>query len=120
MKSFTVSVVLAALMALAIVANALYINNVGERAKNAILSLPDPADATCISATEKLEQDWKRYARQVHISVNHTLVDRIEEYLATLTACASCGDVYGFYTARALALDALRDMQRLENVAAVF
>ena len=119
MKSFAVSIILAALMALAIVVNSLYINNVGERTENAILSLPDPSDPACISAAAGLEQDWKHYAKQVHISVNHTLVDRIEEYLATLTACASCGDVYGFYTARALALDALRDMRRLENIDAV-
>ena len=119
MKSFVVSIILAALMISVIVLNALYINNVGDRAETAVLSLPSPPDPACVAAAERLEQDWKRYARQVHISVNHTLVDRIEEHLATLTACASCGDVYGFYTARALALDALEDMRRLEHVNAV-
>ena len=119
MKSFIVSIILAVAMVSAIVANALYINNVGEHTKSAVTELPPPTDPTCASASAKLEQEWKRYAERVHISVNHTLVDRIEEHLATLAACASCGDVYGFYTARALALDALQDMQRLERIGAV-
>ena len=119
MKSFVISIILAALMAIAIVVNALYINNVGDCVQSAILSLPPPTDSTCASSTEELHQNWNRHAKLVHISVNHTLVDRIEEHLATLSACAACGDIYGFYTARALALDALEDMRRLEKVGAV-
>lgn len=119
MKSFLIAIILAILMVITIVLNALYINNVGDRTECAIMSLPAPSDPSCISATEELQKSWKHYASRVHISVNHTVVDRIEEHLDTLAACAACGDVYGFYTARALALDALGDMRRLESIGAV-
>ena len=119
MRSFIISILLAVLMTAGIIGNCLYINKVGDQTEIAIQQLPAPTDPNCASATAELQQQWKHYAKQVHISVNHTVVDRIEEHLATLAACASCGDVYGFYSARALLLDALKDMRRLESIGAV-
>lgn len=119
MKSFVISIILAVLMGGGIVANGLYINNVGRKTEVMVEQIPDPTHPDCRPQAEALEQTWKKQAKIVHISVNHIIVDRIGEQVETLVACAECGDVYGFYTARALLLDALGDMQRLENFGAV-
>lgn len=119
MKSFVISIILVILMGMGIVSNCIYINNVGQRTEDAVMRLSSPTESACSDETKKLEQTWEKHAKLIHISVNHTIVDRIGEQVATLVACAECGDVYGFYTARALLLDALDDMQRLESISAV-
>ena len=119
MKSFAISIVLACLMAFGILLNCSYINNVGESIEIAVGQLPDPGAPECLPEAIARESMWKAQSKRVHISVNHTIVDRIGEQIATLAACAECGDVYGFYTARALRLDAVGDMKRLERITAV-
>ncbi len=119
MKSFVISIILAVLMGGGIIVNGIYINDVGKKTEAMVEQLPEPTHPDCYAQAEALEQAWKKQSKTVHISVNHTLVDRIGEQLTTLVACAECGDVYGFYTARALLLDAIGDMKRLENLGAI-
>ena len=119
MKSFVATVILALLMGTGILINHFAISNVSDNMESAVEALPSPTDPACADAASTLEKQWKRKAALIHISVNHTIVDRIGEQLATLSACASCGDLYGFYTARAMVLDALEDMRRLERISAV-
>lgn len=119
MKSFVATVILALLMGTGILINHYVISSVSEKVEAAVEALPSPTDPSCADAAAVLEKQWKRKAALIHVSVNHTVVDRIGEQLATLSACASCGDLYGFYTARAMALDALEDMRRLERISAV-
>ena len=119
MKSFAAAIVLACLMAFGILFNCSYINNVGEKIEATVDQLPDPTSPQCLALAKELESDWKNQSKWIHISVNHTIVDRIGEQIATLVACAECGDLHGFYTARALLLDAVGDMKRLERITAV-
>ena len=119
MKSFVTSLILILLMLGGILLNALYINNVETRIKNEISSLTEPTHTDTLTATIRIRDHWEKDARRIHISVNHTVVDRITEQMEVLAACAACGDVYGFYTAKALLLDALEDMRRLERIGAV-
>lgn len=119
MKSFAVTLILALIMLIGISVNALYINNVGTQLENAVQGLPAPTEADCLPRSERLENDWDDHSKWIHISVNHLIVDRIGEQFATLVACAEVKDVYGFYTARALLLDALGDMRRTERIGAV-
>lgn len=119
MKSFAATLILALVMLIGIFANALYINNEGTRLETAVENLPAPTAADCLPCSEQLEKDWNDHSKWIHISVNHLIVDRIDEQFATLVASAEVKDVYGFYTARALLLDALGDMRRTERIGAV-
>lgn len=119
MKSFLISLILALLMVGGVVMNGIYINEVGNRIQKDAEQLPLPTDPSCLAMVSKLETQWKKDARWIHISVNHSIVDRIGEQASTLVACAQSRDIYGFYTARALLLDAVEDMQRLEHIRAV-
>ena len=119
MKSFAATLILALIMLIGIFLNALYINNVGTLLESSVENLPSPTEADCLTHAEQLERAWNDHSKRIHISVNHLIVDRIAEQLATLVACAEVKDVYGFYTARALLLDALGDMRRTERIGAV-
>ena len=119
MKSFLVSLVLIVLMIGGVTVNCIYINKVGNRIQESTEQLPIPSEPDCLQMVSELEKQWKKDAQWIHISVNHTIVDRIGEQTSTLVACAQSGDLYGFYTARALLLDAVEDMQRLEHVQAI-
>lgn len=119
MKSFAFSLILSILMIGGVVANCVYVNKVGNRIQETAEQLPSPTDPSCLSMVSELEEQWKKDALWVHISVNHTIVDRIGEQATTLVACAESGDLYGFCTARALLLDAIEDMQRLESIQAI-
>ena len=119
MKSFLVSLVLIVLMIGGVTANCIYINKVGNRIQESTEQLPIPSDVDCLRMASELEKQWKKDAQWIHISVNHTIVDRIGEQASTLVACAQSGDLYGFYTARALLWDAVEDMRRLEHVQAI-
>ena len=119
MKSFVISFILFILMIGGVVTNCIYVNKVGSRIRETTEQLPSPTAPSCLSMASKLEEQWKKDALWIHISVNHTIVDRIGEQAATLVACAESGDLYGFCTARALLLDAIEDMQRLEGIRAI-
>ena len=119
MKSFFLSLILAILMLGGVAWNCIYINKVGTRIRETAEQLPSPADPACLLLTTGLEKQWKKDALRIHISVNHIIVDRIGEQASTMVACAQSGDLYGFCIARALLLDAVEDMQRLESIHAI-
>lgn len=119
MRSFIISLILSVLMVGGVVLNCIYVNNVGNHIREDAEVLPHPTDPNCLSMASDLEERWKKDAQWIHISVNHTIVDRIGEQATTLVACAEIGDVYGFCTARALLLDAVEDMLRLESIRAI-
>lgn len=119
MKSFFISLILILLMIGGVAVNCIYINKVGSNLQQAAEQLPSPTRPDCLTLATELEKQWKKDAQWIHISVNHTIVDRIGEQASTLVACAQSKDLYGFWTARALLLDAVEDMQRLERIQAI-
>jgi hypothetical protein len=119
MKSFFISLLLAALMLGGVAWNCIYINKVGTRIRDTAEQIPPPTDIACLPLAMDLEKQWKQDALRIHISVNHTIVDRIGEQTSTMVACAQSGDMYGFGIARALLLDAVEDMLRLESIHAI-
>jgi len=118
-KSFLISLILSVLMVGGVAVNCIYVNKVGSQIQETAEQLPTPSDPSCLPLASELEGRWKKNVQWVHISVNHTIVDRIGEQTATLVACAESGDYHGFFTARALLLDAIEDMRRLESIHAI-
>lgn len=115
MKTFTVSIVLAVLMLGVIVWNAFYINNVANEMERRLDELPDVSSPDCAGFAEDLRRQWETHDDWVGLTVSYTITDRVSEQAAVLSACAECGDLYGFRTARALLRDAVGDMRRLER-----
>ena len=97
-----------------ITANYIYINEVSDQLLTEINAIPAPDQPDCIAKTAALVDAWEKEMDTVSLSVSYTITDRISEHAATLHACASCGDRYGFYTSLALLREAIGDMRRLE------
>ena len=115
MKSLIVTLVLLVLMLGCVVGNYFYINRVADEMEALLNALPDIGEEDCAAGTAELRSYWEKRVGFVGLSVGYTVVDRVSEQAATLEACASCGDLFGFRTAAALLRDALGDVRRLER-----
>lgn len=115
MKALAVTLVLLLALIAGITANCIYINNVENDLTKSIDALPDISEENCISDAKKLLDYWEKEEDFVGLSVGYPVVDRIKEQILLLLNAAKCGDVFGFYSARALLLDAVEDMGRLEQ-----
>ena len=115
MKSFAISLLLTVLMLGGIAWNAIYVNRIANEMNTMLTELPDIGDEECLGKVQEIWDYWERNTPYVGLSVGYTVVDRISEQAATLTACASCGDLFGFRTALVLLKDAIGDMRRLEQ-----
>ena len=116
MKSLIATSVLFILMLGGIAANTVYVNRVADDLEQVVLALPDAREADCVSAVSALQESWDRRVDFIEFASGFSTVDRISEYVSTLLVCASIGDVYGYYSARTLLLDAVSDMRRPENL----
>ncbi|MBQ9784541.1 MAG: hypothetical protein IJW29_03470 [Clostridia bacterium] len=116
MKSLVTTLILFALMLGGIAWNYVHVNRVCDGLSAEIRALPDATDADCLAAVQALNDAWLSCAETVEFATGYTAVDRISEQAATLLACASCGDLYGYRTALALLLDAVEDLRRPERL----
>ena len=116
MKSLIATSVLFILMLGGIAANTVYVNRVADDLEQAVLALPDARETDCVSAVSALQESWDRRVDFIEFASGFSTVDRISEYVSTLLVCALIGDVYGYYSARTLLLDAVSDMRRPENL----
>ena len=114
MKGVVAALILATLLLGGITCNFVYINRVADRLNECLEKLPDIGDSRCVSAIQELLEYWDAHEDMVCLSVEFNTLDRVNEYAATLLACAECGDVYGYQTALTLLRDAIGDLRRLE------
>lgn len=115
MKSFYISLILLALLAVGIVWNCIYINDVFSSMNALLDAVPDLTDPNCTAACNRLAEKWEKHTDTVCLSVCFSVLDRVSEEVDLLCASAACGDRYGFEAARAMLRDALEDMRRLEE-----
>lgn len=116
MKSTIATLLLVLMLLLGIKANNCYINEVKETMSEQIRALPDPMDASCTDAAGRIRDYWEKQKSYVGLSVEYNVADRVSEQATALYTCAQCQDLYGYYTARSLLVDAVEDMSRLEQL----
>ena len=116
MKSLIATLVLFSLTLGGIILNAVYVNAVADDLEQQIAALPDACAADCVAAVSSLRADWERRAAGIEFASGFATTDRIGEYLSSLLACAECGDLFGYHSARALLLNAISDMRRPERL----
>ena len=115
MKGFVASLILLVALLGGIVANYFYINKVADTLNEQLDSLPAVGEDGCEEEVKRLLDYWETQMDMVGLSVSFTTVDRVNEQVTVLLACAACNDVYGYQTALALLRDAIGDMRRLET-----
>ena len=115
MKQVVIVLVLFGLMIGGIVWNGIYINKEGSRISARLEELPEAPGEEAARMARELEESWKKESKIAGLSVGATAMDRVSETLAQLVAAAECGDYYGYHSARALLLDVVNDLPRLER-----
>ena len=115
MKGTMISLVLLVVLLGGTTANYFYINHVADRLGEQLECLPNVGASNSIAAIQALLEYWEKQEDIVCLSVEFNTLDRVNEYAATLLACAECGDVYGYQTALTLLRDAIGDLRRLES-----
>ena len=115
MKSLVASIGLLILALLLTVLNATYINKVTNALLEQLEALPEISSPTCVNRAQELEKAWADRMGRMRMTVSYSLLDAVSEQAALLRSCAMRGDVYGYYTARTMLEDALRDLRRTEN-----
>ncbi len=115
MRSFGISILLLLVMLGGIGYNYIYINRVADELNTKIDALPEIGAEDCPARAAEIVDYWEEHADTVGLSVGYTVVDRVSEQAATLSACAACKDLFGYQTALALLRDAVGDMRRLER-----
>ena len=116
MKSFLISLLLLLLLLCGIAGNAIYINHVANDMSRMTEALPDIGEEGCVEAAASLRDYWERNVPYVGLSVGYPVTDRVSEQAAVLSACAACGDLFGYRSALALLQDAIGDVRRLEKL----
>ena len=96
MKSLFVTLILFVLMLFGITLNHYHIHHVCDEITQRLHALPDVGEDGCLSAVQALNDYWLSRADTIEFSSGYAAVDRISEQTATLLACASCGDRYGY------------------------
>ena len=115
MKSLIVLLLLTVCLIGGTVCNSLYINDVSDHLLRAVDSLPPPDSADCLSRINDLIGFWESEIDTLSLTVSFPVADRISEHAAVLSACAFCGDRFGYFSALELLRDAIEDMRRLER-----
>lgn len=117
MKVVILTLLLAALMLGAMVANGIYINNVTDSLLRMLEKLPPPEDRDSPMALRLVWEEWDMHATLIRLSAGYNNRDRIEEQIKLLISCQKHGDVFGYYNALTLLCDALEDLRRHEILA---
>lgn len=95
--------------------NLFYVNDAITGMEERLSALPSIDDADCMARAEDLEDYWARKEAILAISIAYPFIDRVCEQASLLVTCASVGDTYGYYSAKALLSDALEDLSRTER-----
>lgn len=116
MKSLAITVILLLCVLLLSCWNYFYVNNTLSEMGEKMNALPDVNDIDCIAYTKEIDDYWRSKEAILEMSIPYPLIDRVCEQASLLCACADAKDAYGFYSARALMLDALEDISRSECI----
>ncbi len=100
-----------------VVGNALYVHRVSDdllARAHALPAVPDPASTP--AAVAALRERLERHLPWLGLSVHYGVLDRVEEALYALEAQAATGDSWQYAASRAVLIDLLRDIERLERL----
>ncbi len=118
MRTFRFALFIFCLLLLIIVANAVYIRNVGKNLISMLDKMPtDAVNGTTDAA--KIRAYWEKALPIVNISVGYCETDRFEEALISLELYAQDGNNQEYHQAIELAKNASKDLMRLEYLSAM-
>lgn len=115
MKSLIVTALLLLCVLTLAILNLFYVDDAITGMEERLEALPSIDAPECIAQAEELESYWAEKENILGISIAYPFIDRVCEQASLLVTCASVGDTYGYYSAKALLSDALEDLSRTER-----
>ncbi|MBE6590334.1 MAG: DUF4363 family protein [Ruminococcaceae bacterium] len=116
MKSLGVTVLLLLCVLVLSFLNYHYVNDAIKGMNERMDKLPDIHSEECVAHVREIDDYWRSKEAILEMTISYPLIDRVCEQASLLRACANAKDAYGFYSARALLLDALEDLARSERI----
>ncbi len=116
MKVSVVAGILLVLLVALVVGNAFYLKNTTSRMEDMLNALPPRPQEDTPQKVIELQAYTKRHKPYLGLSVNFSVLDRVLELCESLRIYAEIGDVMNYQITKAILLDAVEDMGRLEKV----
>ena len=115
MKSMIATMILLVAMVASLTVNFFFINQVTDRMEEMISALPEIGTEECVAAAHKIRRYLESKENLISLSVGYETLECACEQTVLLISCSEANDVYGFQNARALLLDAIKDIRRAEQ-----
>lgn len=116
MKSLGFTVLLLLCVLLLSFLNYFYVNDAIKGMNDRMHTLPDIGNPNCAACVQEIDDYWRAKEVILEMTIPYPLIDRVCEQASLLCACVDAGDVFGFYNAKALLIDALEDIARSEHI----
>ena len=114
MKTFYTALCVFLLLCLAIICNVLFISQTAGRLTDMLNTLPTCEEAE--SEFEKLDAFWQRRRTAVSLSVSFDEIKDMDNCITSMRSALKSGDEKEFESEKALALNAVCRIQRLERL----
>ena len=108
--------ILLAVLLLLVGVNAWYIDKVTDDLGERLRALPSVPEVGTVKEIEAFRETFDRHEKLLRFTVNYLLVDKIKELTETLLCYAEAGMAGDYRTTRALLMDAVEDVGRLERL----
>ena len=116
MKGFWMALVLLVLVTVLVITNAQFVINTQTDLAQTVETFPALPSKNTTDAISELRERFTKVQKTLSLSVNFYELDRINELLLSLEIYASAGDTTAYASTRALLLDALQHLSRLEQI----
>lgn len=121
MRALVISIILFGILCAVIAANFVYINDTADELRN-MAAMLDIENKHSEAIIEEIDKKWKKSEKIFSLSVSYKELDFFGETLISLREAYKSGEKFEFERHKALLLDALDGMSRLErfSVANIF
>ncbi len=116
MKASVGAAILLAVLLLLVGVNAYYVTHVTKDLQERLYALPAVPEDGTIDEIKAFSEALEKHTGILKITVNYTLIDKMRELTETLLCYAEAGMAGDYQTTRALLLDAVEDVGRLERL----
>ncbi len=115
MKALIASLIIFGILLTVILLNCIYVNRTSRELVLQAKSIGTIYDDTATSNLESLKKRFKRNEELLLLSLSYVTVDKVDDCIDCAIAYANSDDEAGFQNAKALLINAIYDLSRLEK-----
>ena len=116
MKALIASLIIFGILLIGIIVNCVYVNRISEDLLLQINSIGGVEDAGALSKLENLKMHFEKHEGILLLSLSYLAVNKVDDSIDGAIAYAKYGDESGFQNAKAILINAINDLARLEKL----